>query len=60
MAEIDEFLGLDWCCVCGFVNSFDGDFFLAWFVGGSDGGVLAWFELMLLLLLLLCFFFFFF
>ena len=41
------------CYVYGFVGSFDGGsdgeffFILAWFDGGFDGGVLAWFELML-------------
>ena len=33
---------------CGLTEIGDhGDFFFPWFDGGSDGGVLAWFELML-------------
>ena len=26
MAKIGGFLGLDWCSMCGFVSSSDGDF----------------------------------
>ena len=43
---------------CGSIEIGDhGDFFFSWFDGGSDGGVLAWFELMLSWVFFFFFFF---